>query len=854
MIIRRPMAVVSLLFMLIVFLVLEISGGVDITEYEKDGKRVSLTGVITDKVYKNNQYSIYLKDVRFDDRETHRFSCVIAYLKDDFDSLLIGQTVKINGEYNNFLLPENEGQFDSRMYYRIRGYECSIKKAEIVAVSKGYGIFKNFLYERKEITKSIFYNYMSDDEAGTLSAMVLGDKSGLDRDVKDLYQNAGISHVLSLSGLHIATVGLFLFSILFKVFKRNGIASILSSVIMISYALMTGMSTSTKRALIMFMLGILANYMSRTYDLLSAVYLSSILILFESPYYIYDSGFLLSFSAVFGIGILYPMFNELFDFKKEVHERIDKIRQGIFISISTSLSTLPVVMDSFYKLSRFSILINIFVVPLMGVILFLGIVAGFIGNIILWIIKVCGGKADNYSGTDFSVSGGIITGALGYITRTLLFFAEKILELYNVISKIISDKHVNIWVVGKGNFTQYVVYIILILTICFMYKNILKDKRKGIRGMKRIALMKLRAVVIIGFIIAVVVISYRKKPELRINVLSVGQGACNVIYGKDIPVILVDAGSTDVKEVYRYKIEPFLLSNGIDHIDYAFITHPDADHISGIKEFYENENTPVSIGKIFMSVEDAELCKLTSERSTENLLDESGTDSVYEYKNDIYDGDCAEIESEKSNTDDRRIVYLQYGDRIKNNDILIEVLSPENVTYNASKNDGESDLNDLSLVLKMTHLKSGYTALFTGDISAEVEKKIIEKEAINNVSSGALNERMMGSIIDEKISKENTFKIDQNENVLENIDFMTVAHHGSKYSSSEEFIKTVNPRIATISSGKGNSYGHPHAETLDRLNKYTEKALILRTDTCGQISVELRGGKAYVSRYSMKVD
>ena len=204
--IRRPMCVICLLFISFMYMVLLLCGGVDVKEYKGDNESVEITGKVTDKMFKNNEYCLHIK-CKSKNRNSSKY---IVYLKNQsaFD-FKIGQTVKLKGRYKNFSRPENEGQFDSRKYYRIRGYEASFKGATVTHSGKRYAYIKEWLFSVKENTKRVYFAYMDESEAGTLSAMVLGDKTGLDADVKDLYQAAGISHVLSLSGVLNLIFGLY---------------------------------------------------------------------------------------------------------------------------------------------------------------------------------------------------------------------------------------------------------------------------------------------------------------------------------------------------------------------------------------------------------------------------------------------------------------------------------------------------------------------------------------------------------------------------------------------------------------------------------------------------------------------
>jgi len=546
----------------------------------------------------------------------------------------------------------------------------------------------------------------------------------------------------------------------------------------------------------MFILGLIAKNLYRSYDLLSAVYLSAVFILFDNPYYIYDSGFLLSVSAVMGIGIVYPVMydisspaiseekimsttskNNVFRFDnlitciRKIYDSkyLDKIRQGICISISVTIATAPTVMNSFYVLPKMGIILNIIVVPLMSILLGTGVIGGI-------LCKMAGAfMSISFWGRSVSNSGSILC-------RCILFPAHIILKIYTGLAEGTQGIQESRWVTGRAEQGQIIVYITIVLGICIIYKAMSKSAK--LRKLKKIA-------AITFFAIATAAITYRNKADFSINVLSVGQGACNVIYGKDVPVIIIDGGSTDVTDVYKYRIEPFLLSKGISQIDYLFITHADDDHISGIAEMLNDSMTCVSVKNIFIGDEN-ELCKL-------NIAIDADESCLGLFRN---------TESKKCS----RIYEFGAGDRIRKGNILVECISPE-------KNNRYSDENDNSLVLKLTYIPVDFSALFTGDISSEVEKKILQFDEIDG------------------------------SNKIRNMDFMTVAHHGSKYSSSAEFLSCVDPKISTISSGLGNYYGHPHEETLDRLNNYAEKSRVFRTDECGQISVIINDKRVYVRRF-----
>ena len=145
------------------------------------------------------------------------------------------------------------------------------------------------------------------------------------------------------------------------------------------------------------------------------------------------------------------------------------------------------------------------------------------------------------------------------------------------------------------------------------------------------------------------------------------------------------------------------------------------------------------------------------------------------------------------------IVILSEGDKIARLKDKIIVIAPD------KNNLGSSELNDTTLVLKLE--SQGISVLFTGDIGKDIEKSLLGKYG-NELNS----------------------------------DILKVAHHGSKYSSSPEFLKIAAPKLAIIEVGK-NSYGHPTSEVLSRLANIGSQ--VFRTDLNGTLKLILKEGKIY---------
>ena len=412
---RRPVCLICLIFLFMLYVMTGKSAPAPSWDVDgASGMSVTVSGTVADRQEKNGTLQVFLKDVSFilrkdpSDRtyfpQTSKGIVVkLAEASQTAAYVKIGSRAEARGVFAPFERPRCEGMFDARSYYMIRGYEGQLTRARLTGVSTCYGFIRENLRKVRDSATKILEGGMTKEDAGLVAAMTLGDRSGLDTEIKELYQNAGISHVLALSGLHIASVGLAIFSLL----KRTGVpekaASAVAFMLICTYAVMTGLSTSTQRAMIMFGLFVASRLFGRTYDLLSAASVSVFVILLFNPLYVYDTGFLLSFGAILGIACIYPvMARFIFLLPKRIRDNrvFARISQGIMISMSVTAATLPVMGRSFMQISVYSVLINLVVIPLMGLVLltgFAGMILGFCGldpgpvltitHYILWLFE-----------------------------------------------------------------------------------------------------------------------------------------------------------------------------------------------------------------------------------------------------------------------------------------------------------------------------------------------------------------------------------------------------------------------------------------------------------------------------------
>ncbi|WP_246240392.1 DNA internalization-related competence protein ComEC/Rec2 [Anaerocolumna sedimenticola] len=448
------------------------------------------------------------------------------------DQYEIGNILSAKGEIKKFQQASNPGQFNEYQYNRMLNIYYKMNADEIDLITGKNSVFPQFLYDIKIRLIEVYNKMLPKKNAGILSAMILGEMSLLDPEIKELYQQSGISHILAISGLHVSLLGLYLFQFL----KHLKIPLILNAgisiLIIFSYGVLTNFSVSTNRAVVMLIILMLAGLIGRTYDLLSATAFSALIILIQSPLQITNAGFLLSFGAILGIGLINPVLSILIPYRNNFWD-------GLKTSISIQIITLPIILYFFYEFPTYSVIINMIILPSSSIIILLAILAGILGCISLPL--------------------GILTiGGVHYL-----------LNSYEWVCRAASELPYRTFLIGRPDIWVITVYYVIVLLLICFHKKI---KRK-------------LCIFLLSFLFIIFIKS--KHSSLDVTFLDVGQGDGIFLLSPSGTTYLVDGGSSDVSKVGQYRLEPFLKANGIKTLDYAIVTHMDSDHISGLKELVE---------------------------------------------------------------------------------------------------------------------------------------------------------------------------------------------------------------------------------------------------------------------------
>lgn len=728
------------------------------------GSVISVSGGVYHKEIKKDNLVIYLKAKSY---QTN----IIVYLKQDNpnnETIHIGNEIDVTGEVAYFDEPRNPGNFNQKFYYQKQGIHGMIWAQKIHVTDVQENVWKESLSNLRMKWKALLLNVLGEKNGNIMSAILLGDKSELDTELKELYQKNGIGHILAISGLHMTFIGIGFYQFL----RRRGFsfasAGTIGIIFLISYTMMIGNGVASMRALIMFMVRIGADITGRVYDMLTALALAAIIILMWRPMYLYDAGFLLSFGAILGVLLIYPLLQcqEQSDRKKRVKnmEGIPKVlaeikmklQDGLYGSVSINLAILPCMLYFYFEFPPYSVFLNLLVIPMMSVVLGTGV----LGSLLYLLLPMPG------------------TG--------VLWICKPVLTLYEGACEFCIGLPGSHLVVGQPKPWQIVLYYVVlgIMLVSLQRKRETVEEGQTERSAydDRKQQKRWYACFCIGAALNLLILCIRwnevvvLRHHISITMLDVGQGDGLVIRGNSGIVCIVDGGSTDVSEVGKYRIEPYLKSQGIGTIDYAFISHGDSDHYNGIEEMLQRQQFGVKIRYLVLpdsNVQDEKLKAL----------------AAVAYENGV------------------EVVMIRAGEKIVSGGTDAQM----KLTCVAPTSDYSGEIgNASSMVLSLSYEE--FDMLFTGDVEGEGEKLLTEE-------------------------LETTQQDIQNEINIK-YEILKVAHHGSKNSSTSEFLEVVNPNIALISAGRNNRYGHPHEETINKLkdmgcqieNTQETGALLILTD------------------------
>lgn len=216
------------------------------------GRICACTTVSSGIQYTLDRLSI-VKDVKEDRpeqrlKEDHRILVTLP------QELPWGGYAVVQGTAAAFERAGNPGQFDAREYYGLHDTVCRLLDAKVQSVRSGGHGLRALLWKLRRALDVSYVRILGEKDAQTISAVSLGEKAWMDREVKALYQESGIAHIASVSGLHISLLGMGLYRLLRGLPVGIGCSAAVSGSVLTLYVLLTGGSVSAVRAWLMFLL------------------------------------------------------------------------------------------------------------------------------------------------------------------------------------------------------------------------------------------------------------------------------------------------------------------------------------------------------------------------------------------------------------------------------------------------------------------------------------------------------------------------------------------------------------------------------------------------------------------------
>lgn len=738
---------------------------------------------------------------------------LLVYIEKE-QEIVPGDTVYIQGTTAFFEPATNPGQFDQKNYQRNKGIVTLLFGKKWYIKEKG-SFFASMIWHFRESLSEFYSEALPGKEAGIVISMSLGDRSLMDSEIKELFSQVGIAHILAISGLHISLLGMALYRILMVLGCFRQTSCSVTITFLFLYGMLTGFSVSATRAILMTSLCLIGEIIGEAYDLLSGLSFAALCCLIPNPMQLFDMGFQLSYCAIINICVFVPKVEALVFHTKQEKEQIAKekgavnhlqrklvlvktagtfrkkinqlfrwITKTCFTGFLLNLFMAPILLWHLYEIPIYSIIINLFVLPFTSILLVLIVIGGLIG--------LCVPPA-------------------GYFLMGGVHF---ILSYYLKSSELVSTFPYAQYIGGRPSvWKMFIVYSLFLVLFGFgKLRTILIERENQNNGALDSATQRDNRKKALYFQIGSRIdreyslqICGREKKENFLQTSderkreSILQGYLSKNRRK-IPIRSFLARKWKCIRPYLTVAYLFLLAGVIlwpNKREELMITMLDVGQGDGLciqtaqhclmvdggssdeKQIGTYRLEPFlnyyGIQKVdywFVSHVDKDhisgLSELLEKKSFRGRI---GTVVLPGIKN--VDEDWSEL-AQKALEAGCRVITFSRDDRLQLGDtVSFQCLYPEKERIYEDRNDG-------SMVLSFSY--GTFSMLFMGDLARSGEQRLME----------------LGDL-------------------PENISVLKVGHHGSKTACAPEFLSWAKPWVSLISCGQGNRYGHPHEQTIQEL-------------------------------------
>jgi competence protein ComEC len=749
-------------------------------------------------------YEIELSSVEFEDalhsaRGGLRLSFTARPEGGPLPDLHAGDEVAVLTEARRPQVFRDEGAFDRRAYLTQQNIDlvATLRAPELIErLSSGTPTTGTVLARvRRRLRDEIDLLFADTPQvAGVLRAMLLGDRSFVDRAEAVDFQKTGVFHILVVAGLHVGALAFALYWVGRKLRLSRVWTMLFTLTLLSAYVAVVEQRAPVLRAAMMAAIVVLGGFFYRRLELLNSAAVAALILLTARPLALLDSSFQLTFVAIGCIaGLALPWLEKTVqpyvralrgwrDVTRDgAHEprviqfRIDlrslaqwlsarlprrlgkptgdavvgglsltfRVWELLVLTMALQAGMLPLMARDFHRIALSAPLVNLAAVPLTGVVVPLG-----------FLTLACG--------LILPVVGKLLAAPLAWITALLLHTVQWFAHFPRWSYRIPGPPF---WLI-----VLFFAAAILLAAVMRLKHALRKTVLSGLCG----------TFVVCALTIAIYPFGEKwTKGRLELTVLDVGQGDSLFLVSPGGKTLLIDGGGAfggfPGHEVHigvdpgEEAVSPYLWSRGFQKLDAVALTHAHQDHLGGLTAILENFRVArLWIGREVSSQALARLEELARQRKIPIEHELRGKS----FRWDGVDGD-----------------------------FLWPEIAPEEVAPFAKNND--------SLVLRL-HFGSE-TILLPGDAEKQTEREILSENSVETLQSTVLK----------------------------------IGHHGSKNSTMPEFLAAVQPRVGIISAGEENPYGHPNAELLERLENAGVR--ILRTDQDGAIHVLTDGARLEIT-------
>lgn len=572
------------------------------------------------------------------------------------------------GAFRNF---NNPGHYDYKRAMKFGGVSCAAMVSDgryIVHMGHGdAGLLIDYLEWIRRPIRHLFHENLPPDKGAMLLAFVLGERQGISTELEERFYATGLGHALAVSGQNLGLVALLayffikgLLSFSYRISLRvdiRKVAALLTCLPVIVYACLTGLQVSIQRAMIMALAYLLSIILSRERDVWSPLALAAIIVLALDPHAIYSISFQLSFAAVIAIlwlapSLLHKMLSP-FRHEKEHHPlfHLYSYLSGLMaVTLSSLIILAPIISYHFHRIPLVSPFANVTVIPLIG----------------LWVLPI---------GLVSAISLPLCPSLAELFLRLASWGLEVMIRLIRFWAQF---SWADCWVVTPNIF-EICLYFGLILSIFYFRRS----------AWSKLAFLSVSIILFIDVLYWTYDTRYH--PHLRVTYLDVGQGNAALIQFPGKKRMLIDGGglSSDRFDVGQMVVAPFLWHSKIGRLDYLVLSHPQSDHMNGLR-FIASAFSPKEFWYNGDAVDTPSFIELMTILETEGI---------------------------------KRLTPPELVGGREISGAKIQVLHPGHDVLPEKPGQRGMPLNDHSLVLKLTY--EGKTFLFPGDVERHGEEFLI---------------------------------------------------------------------------------------------------------------------------------